>query len=518
LFGSLALLCILLALVSSEALPTGAISPLVVTFLNVGHGDAVWVRGPDGQDLLVDGGYRNEGPDLAAYLRARGCNDIEYMLVTHPDADHIGGLITVLQEMPVRAVWYNGQAANTETSAEFFDLVNAKAIPITALRAGQNYAIGSLALAVLHPATLGADDNNNSIVCRLSYGAIDLLLTGDVLAAGESAILAAGYPVQAEVLKVAHHGADDANSEAFLRAVLPAAAIVSYDGPPDAIVAQRLAALGARIYRTDLHGDITLISDGVSYSVMTMHNPAATLSGRVYLQGRSNHTGVTIRVGGFSALTGADGAFTLVNAPLGAQTVEASRSGFLKVQAANVQLVSGQQAALAAITLPAGDIDGNGEINLFDLVTLAAAYGACPPADARLDLNGDGCANLLDLVLLAGNYNRRGPLAWGEGIASICIRADEAAQHVGETTCVEFDVVRAHNSVQNVYLDSHDPYQGYFYVMIRPALWGCWSQPPEQQFSGKRVRVQGRIQTYNGSPEIILEDCSKIEPVGLARR
>ena len=143
--------------------------------------------------------------------------------------------------------------------------------------------------------------------------------------------------------------------------------------------------------------------------------PAQTLalvSGRVLLQGRSAHAGITVRVGGASATTDATGAFIVSNPPVGAQRAEASKAGFLSAAREGVVITSSGSITLAEVTLPAGDVDGDQDIDLFDLVLMGAAFGQCPPADARLDPNADGCVNILDLVLLGANYNLRGPVVW----------------------------------------------------------------------------------------------------------
>ena len=94
-----------------------------------------------------------------------------------------------------------------------------------------------------------------------------------------------------------------------------------------------------------------------------------------------------------------------------------------------------------------------------------------------------------------------------------CISADDTSQHVGETVCVQFRVVRTYNSGKAVFLDLHDPYQGYFQVTIFPEKWNCWSQSPEQYFKGRLIQVQGQLRLYQGAPEIIVRDCSQIEMV-----
>jgi competence protein ComEC len=255
--------------------PLGSLAsapPLVITFLDVGQGDCIWVRTPGGPDILVDGGPEAAGAGVVAYLQSRGCTDIEYVLLTHPHADHVGGLIPVLQSMPTGHLWYNGEPYTTSTYLRFLDVVGSQAIPTTILTAGLTYTIGSVELAVLHPTTLVSKTNDNSIVCLLSYGTVDVMLTGDVEEGAESQILSSGYRLEAEILKVAHHGSNSSSSAGFLQAVSPEVAVISVGagnryGHPSPHVLGRLGALPAQVYRTDLHGTVIVTTDGNSYQI-----------------------------------------------------------------------------------------------------------------------------------------------------------------------------------------------------------------------------------------------------------
>ena len=136
------------------------------------------------------------------------------------------------------------------------------------------------------------------------------------------------------------------------------------------------------------------------------------LVGHVYLQNRSNHSGVIISLGAHSTTTSSDGGFVLPNVPTGDQMVTASVPGFLFAQTV-FRVSPGQATTLPDVTLLGGDVDQDGEIRLLDLVAMGAAYGTCPPQDSRLDLTADGCLNLLDLVILGANYGKTAPVPWG---------------------------------------------------------------------------------------------------------
>lgn len=139
---------------------------------------------------------------------------------------------------------------------------------------------------------------------------------------------------------------------------------------------------------------------------------ATTVTGRVLLQGRAEHSGAAVQIGAQSATTTADGSFVVADAPAGAQDVTARKAGFLSARGAAVHIAAEQTTVLADVTLLAGDVTEDDRINIFDLVQLAVVYGACPPPDPRLDFTGDNCVNIFDLVLLAGNYGQEGPRPW----------------------------------------------------------------------------------------------------------
>jgi competence protein ComEC len=266
--------------------PTRANQLLRVTFIDVGQGDAAWLQTPDGQDIVIDGGRKSQGPNVLAYLQDHDVSDVEVMIASHPDSDHVGGLITVLENLPVEEAVLNGQPATTQTYQELLDLILAKAVPTRIARSGDTYTWGCCVVAsVVHPAEpLGENTNNASIVVKVSFGDVDVLFTGDIEATAENAIVARGEDVGSEILKVAHHGSKNGSSMAFLNAVHPETAVISVGannpyGHPAPEVLSRLASAGAIIYRTDQLGTITVTSDGLTYTV----SPSQEITHAVYL-------------------------------------------------------------------------------------------------------------------------------------------------------------------------------------------------------------------------------------------
>ena len=145
--------------------------------------------------------------------------------------------------------------------------------------------------------------------------------------------------------------------------------------------------------------------------------PPAILSGRVYLQSRSNHVGANVQVGELSTTTDSDGRFALPNTPTGSRTVRASAPGFLDAEL-TVNVSPGQLSTLPAATLLAGDVNEDGTIDLLDLVAVGSVYRQCPPAIPLADITGDGCVDLWDLVLVGMNYGKTAPMPWGGSAAA----------------------------------------------------------------------------------------------------
>jgi competence protein ComEC len=251
---------------------------LRVMFIDVGQGDAAWLSTPDGWDILIDGGPQGIGAELVSFLEDQGVADIEVLILSHPHADHVGGLVAVLENLDVDLTLTNCEAYPTMIYLTFVNLLYSNAIPTICVREGDTFTWGSyVAAAAVNPpdplmSGTGSDVNNNSIVLRISYGSVDFLFTGDIESDAEAAILLRGSTVEAEILKVAHHGSDSSSTEAFLTQVDPEEAVISVGasnpyGHPASQTLQRVRSAGASAYRTDLHGTIVVTTDGTSYWV-----------------------------------------------------------------------------------------------------------------------------------------------------------------------------------------------------------------------------------------------------------
>jgi competence protein ComEC len=267
--------------------PTPTITPipsptpplaLTVHFIDVGQGDAILIDSGD-TDILVDGGRTSAS--VLAYLQGQGIGDIDLLVATHPDADHIGGLTDVLAQYQVNEIWVNGDTATSQTYQDFSAAVTAEGATVREPTRGYTTQMDGLSIDVLNPTSQRTGDSNeDSVVFRLVCGEVSVLLTGDATSDSEASMLAAGLTLDSDVLKVAHHGSRYSTSAPFLAAVTPEDAVISVGasntyGHPAQETLDRLATAGATVYRTDQDGTVVLTSDCSTYSITTS-GPAVT--------------------------------------------------------------------------------------------------------------------------------------------------------------------------------------------------------------------------------------------------
>ena len=269
------------------ALPPAPL-PLRVTFLDVGQGDAAVIESPGGKTVLVDaGGVDHAGGDdegrrtVAPFLRGRGVNRIDLLLLSHPHTDHIGGAATLLGQFPVGLLMDNGQDVDKAPVAEIRRAAESRRVPYRAARRGQVIELGDGAvLRVLAPTeteTHGAV-NNASMVLRLEYKRVVILFTGDAEIDEETDLLRDKLPLACDALKVGHHGSDTSTTPEFLSAAHPRFAIISVGkhnlyGHPRRETLQRLSESGVKTYRTDQCGAVTFLTDGETTQVEPLRAP-----------------------------------------------------------------------------------------------------------------------------------------------------------------------------------------------------------------------------------------------------
>ncbi|MDD5032332.1 MAG: ComEC/Rec2 family competence protein [Patescibacteria group bacterium] len=249
------------------------VKELEVDFLDVGQGDAILIKSPFGQNILVDG-----GPD-SKVIEELGKNlpfwdkRIDLMVLTHPHDDHATGLIEVMKRYSVKKILYTGIVHSAPNYLEWLEEIRERKIPLVIIDRPQKITLGdNCYLELIYPtksflARETDNLNNSSIVAKLVYEETKFLLIGDAETEVEKELLVSGTDLSSQVLKTGHHGSDTSSGEEFLEAVSPEFAIIAVGkdndfGHPSLRILKRLERTGTEILRTDLDGTIVLVSDG----------------------------------------------------------------------------------------------------------------------------------------------------------------------------------------------------------------------------------------------------------------
>ncbi len=248
---------------------------LTVHFLDVGQGDSILLEhGDDG--MLIYSGEIGKGDDVATYIKNEGIMSLDYVIATHPHSDHIGGMSVILNDFPIGHFVDSGYAYSSKTYENMLKAIDKKNIPFETPKRGDkiNFTSG-IDVYVLNPgSTYFTDDvNQNSVVLKVTDGKVTFLLMGDAGIQAENEIMKDGYNVDADILKVGHHGSRTASGTPFISAVSPEISVIEVGagndyGHPHQETLDRLQKV-SKVYRTDLDGTITVTTDGSSYSVST---------------------------------------------------------------------------------------------------------------------------------------------------------------------------------------------------------------------------------------------------------
>jgi competence protein ComEC len=273
---------LVLAVLASTAAATMPDDKLRVSFLDVGQGEAILIQ-KGSQQVLVDGGPSPQA--LALELGERmpfWDRTIELVVLSHPHADHLTGLVDTIQRYRVEQVLYPESDYGSPLCQQWLELIGEKDIEGTIARAGQEINLGDgLKIAVLNPpipplSDTGSDVNNNSVVLNLYAGRVSFLLTGDIEQEAEFELIARGDDLSSTVLKVGHSGSKTSTTAEFLAEVSPAAAVISvgkdnrFGHPSGEVIGRLEERLGTEnIYRTDEQGTIEFITDGERLWVRT---------------------------------------------------------------------------------------------------------------------------------------------------------------------------------------------------------------------------------------------------------
>lgn len=240
-------------------------SLMKVHFIDVGQGDSIFIELPDKKTMLIDAGEASYGQTVESYIKKLGYSKINYIVGTHPHTDHIGGLAHIISNFEIEKVFMSPKTSTSKTYINLLNTINEKGLSASYLSAGNNIIdADNLKVSVLAPNKEYTDANNNSIVLKIVYNNNKFLFMGDAEKTSENDILS---DVSADVIKIGHHGSDTSSSENFVNRVNAKYVVISVGkdnqyNHPNAVVLDRWIASGASIYRTDINGNIIVISDG----------------------------------------------------------------------------------------------------------------------------------------------------------------------------------------------------------------------------------------------------------------
>lgn len=262
----------------NETSPATQNNNLTVHFIDVGKGDSILVEYA-GKTMLVDAGRTDKGPTVSAFLREQGVSTLDYVVATHPHEDHIGGLLTILNEYPVGKFVDSGYTYTTQTYINMLTIIENKSIPFHVAERGEALDLApGIQVQVLNPDNKRSEKiNENSVVLRIIDNNVSFLLMGDAGSETEKSIMYEGYDVDSDIFKLGYHANASASAESFIAEVSPDISIIEVGadngyGYSDAGILERLQNV-SKVYRTELHGTITITTDGFYYTVTTERTP-----------------------------------------------------------------------------------------------------------------------------------------------------------------------------------------------------------------------------------------------------
>lgn len=275
-YASLTILFIGTVFIWSAVFARVADNILEVHFFSVGQGDSIFVETPNKKQILIDG-----GPDKTVLEKLNQTmpiydRKIDLLVLTHPDADHVTGLVDVVNYYQIGRILTSGFERDTAVYRRWRDLISEKNIPITIAQAGQRVVLGGgIVLEVVwpeQPLTGIKSANNASIVGKLIYGQSEFLLTGDIEKKIENILLKRNWNLKSDILKVPHHGSKSSSSYNFVKAIEPQIAVISVGENnrykhPHKDVLERFKNMS--VFRADKNGDIIIFTDGNAFEIKT---------------------------------------------------------------------------------------------------------------------------------------------------------------------------------------------------------------------------------------------------------
>ena len=244
-----------------------------IHYIDVGQGDSIFIELPNDDTMLIDAGEYSKGKIIESYIKNLGFSEINYLVGTHPHADHIGGLAHIINTFEIENIYMPKVISTSQTYENLLNTISQKELKVITAKAGVEIInSNNLKVNIISPANSSYNNlNNYSAVIKINYKNKSFLFMGDAEETIENEILT---DVKADVIKVGHHGSDTSSGESFVSRVRPKYAIIMvgtnnrYDHPYQSII-DRWKNIGATIYRTDLNGNIIITSDGNTIEVTT---------------------------------------------------------------------------------------------------------------------------------------------------------------------------------------------------------------------------------------------------------
>lgn len=257
-------------------LPLEVGSGFEVHFIDVGQADAALILSGD-KTMLIDGGNVEDSDLIVAYLREQGVEHLDYVVGTHGHEDHIGGLAAALSQFSAGEVWSPVTEYSSKAFENFAKYATEQGLSLEMPELNHSFLLDEAVVTVLGPVQEYSGANDTSIVIRIDYGTTSFLFTGDIERAAENDLIEAGAYLDADVLKVCHHGSNSSSTYPFILAVSPQYGVISCGvdneyGHPHEEVLSRFRDSDTTLYRTDLQGHIVATSDGETVIFTTNRN------------------------------------------------------------------------------------------------------------------------------------------------------------------------------------------------------------------------------------------------------